>query len=104
MKIDLEKITFDNINESLKQEIKKDISEFELNLYENKRGGKISVHLYLKDEKSIIINCGELMQFDFPENSSNQSIHNKNINVGYNKAIDIMFNYNNKRYFIQGYV
>lgn len=100
MKIDLETITFVKIDENLKQEIKKDISKFELSLFEN----KISAHLYLESKERIILNCDRIHSFDFPKKSREQSLRNEGISVKGYRAIVLMFSYNHKRYFINGYI
>lgn len=98
MKINLKKITFDDVDKSLKQELKKDISEFELNLFEN----KMSVRLYLKNSGMIILNCGKIYDFKFPKNSQEQILRNKNVSIQKYRGVEIMFLYNNKNYLIQG--
>jgi DUF2075 family protein len=98
MTIDLEQITFGPMEESLKQEIKTDISNFKLSLFED----KMSVNLYLKSKEDITINCGAIMSFKYPEKSQEQRMDNPSILIGYNRAINIHFLYNNKNYTIQG--
>ncbi len=98
MKTNLEKIVFYDIEKNLKQEIKKDISEFELNLSEN----KMSISLYLKSKEQIILNCGKILDFEFPKNSEEQKIRSKNFSIQKYRGIEIMFSYNNKKYLIQG--
>mgnify|MGYP001567826020 CR=1 FL=1 len=101
MGIDLEKITFGKgIEEDLKQKIKKDVSKFELCLFEN----KISAHLYLQSKKMITLNCDRIFSFKFPKKSQEQSLRNEGISVEKYRAITLMFSYNNKRYFINGYI
>lgn len=98
MKVNLEKITFYDVEKSLKREIKKDISEFDLDLYED----KMEVHIYLKSKEMIILNCGKILDFEFPKNSQEQKMINKNVSIQKYRGIGIMFLYNNKKYFIQG--
>ncbi len=100
MKINLEKITFEPMEENLKQEIKKDVSNFELELYED----KMSAHLYLKSKDNIILNCGDIMSFEYPKDSQEQNIVNPGISTGNTRAIKINFLYNNKRYTIQSHI
>ena len=100
MKVDLAKITFDSMEEDLKKEIKKDISNFELNLYEN----DMSVHLSLKSKEDIILNCGNIMNFEYPKGSQEQNIVNPGISVEHTRAIKINFLYNKKRYTIQSHI
>ncbi len=98
MKINLEKIVFYDIDKNLKLELKKDLSEFELDLFEN----KISISLYLKNKEMIILNCGKIYDFKFPKNSQEQHLRNKNFSIQKYRGIEIMFSYNNKKYLIQG--
>jgi hypothetical protein len=101
MKATLEKIAFDPMEESLKKEIKEDIFNFKLDLYED----EMSAHLYLKSKTDIILNCGRIMEFEYPEESKEQGIKNKGISLpnGY-RALNINFLYNNKRYTIQSHI
>jgi hypothetical protein len=100
MKITLEKITFDPMEETLKQEITKDISNFKLDLFED----EMDVHLYLEDKKSIILNCGRIMDFEYPEKSKEQKVKNKGISVGQYRALNISFSYHDKAYTIQSHI
>jgi hypothetical protein len=104
MTIDLEQITFGPMEESLKQEIKADISNFKLNLFKEEIRVK-RVHLDLINEEYIIIDCGIIKEFEYPIKSREQRIENECVSINDGcKAINIYFLYNNKNYSIYSYI
>jgi hypothetical protein len=92
--MDLETIAFENMDENLKKEIEKDLSNFKLELDDN----EISIHRYLGSEKNIVLNCGKIISFEYPLCSKNQKILTKTAKT--NPGINIQFWYNNKTYLI----
>jgi hypothetical protein len=74
---------FDSNNNELKKEIVRDISTFDIAVWNQRKD--ILIRNFPRGESNVIINCPILQNFDFPEHSDKQSVtHGNNINFRYN--------------------
>lgn len=99
--INLDKVVFAFMNEKLKEEIKKDISTFELLARELPHNKEIRI-CNIDNSDIIQLDCGYLTQFNFPKGSTENHIENKG-SEGRQTGIKISFSYNNKQYQIYGH-
>lgn len=94
--INLGKVVFVDMDENLKEEIKKDISKFELLAGELPHNKEIRICNLIHSEV-IQLDCGYITQFNFPEGSTGNHIENRG-SEGRQTGIKLTFNYNNKHY------
>lgn len=92
-------MSFINFDNKSKEKIKKDISNFNLNLLDE----EINVRPYENIKTQILLRCGRIIEFEFPPGSQDQTITNLNLS-GDRKQIRIGFTYNNESYWIQGQI
>jgi hypothetical protein len=104
--INLEKIVFSSkISPQLKKEIEEDISEFKLNASDLEEDINVKISIIqdsAQNKPSIILSCGYIKEFKFPDESSKNTISgrdSKKTQIG----MIIAFNYNNKIYEIYSF-
>jgi hypothetical protein len=105
MAINLERATFSGMDEELKKEVKKDVSKF--GLFLGDEYGEVRITKPHEDTNLIVLNCGHIVQFEYPKGSKNQKFENggkKGKRFKEDTEVDINFNYHNKFYRIYGLV
>lgn len=104
--INLEKTIFSSkIDSQLKKEIEEDISEFGLDCSEVEENTNIKISVIrdsAQNNPTIILSCGYIKEFKFPDESSKNAISGRNPKKTQIGMI-ITFNYNNKAYEIYSF-
>jgi len=100
MAINMRKTTFMNMDKNLKRQVKKDVSNLELFV---DRNSFISVDNCNNDGSLIVLKCGGIKYFRYPENSEKNTFEPKE-QKRRGVEVEFSFNYHNRKYIIYGIV